>query len=101
VSYLLLSAAFLTIAAVIAAIGWRRAPRGHGRAVLVSVLVLVGLTVAFDSIMIAAGLFDYSEAHIWGVRIGLAPVEDLAYPIAGILLLSGVWNLLRRRADAD
>lgn len=100
-SYLLLSAAFLAIAAVIAAIGWRRAPRGHGRAVLVSVLVLVGLTVAFDSIMIAAGLFDYSEAHIWGVRIGLAPVEDLAYPIAGVLLLSGVWNLLRRRADAD
>jgi small toxic polypeptide LdrA/B/C/D len=101
VSYLLLSAAFLVVAAVVAAIGWRRAPRGHGRAVLISALVLVLLTVAFDSIMIAAGLFDYAEAHIWGVRVGLAPVEDLAYPVAGILLLSGVWNLLRRRQDAD
>lgn len=100
-SYLLLSAAFLAVAAVVAAIGWRHAPRGHARAVLTSALVLVLLTVAFDSIMIAAGLFDYAEGHIWGVRVGLAPVEDLAYPVAGILLLSGLWNLLQRRPDAD
>ncbi|HKH07644.1 MAG TPA: lycopene cyclase domain-containing protein [Agromyces sp.] len=100
-SYVLLSAGFLAVAAVIAAVGWRRAPRGHGRAVAISALVLVVLTVAFDSIMIAAGLFDYAEGQIWGVRLGLAPVEDLAYPIAGILLLSGVWNLMRRRPHVD
>ena len=100
-SYLLLSVAFLAVAVVVAAIGWRRAPREHGLAVLISALVLVLLTVAFDSIMIAAGLFDYAEAQIWGVRVGLAPVEDLAYPVAGVLLLSGVWNLLQRRPDAD
>ena len=100
-SYLLLSAGFLAVAAVIAAVGWRRAPRGHGRAVAISALVLIVLTVAFDSIMIAVGLFDYSDAHIWGVRIGLAPIEDLAYPIAGILLLSGVWNLMRRHPHVD
>ena len=100
-SYVLLSAGFLAVAAVIAAVGWRRAPRGHGRSVAISALGLVVLTVAFDSIMIAAGLFDYSEAQIWGVRLGLAPVEDLAYPIAGILLLSGVWNMMRRRPHVD
>jgi small toxic polypeptide LdrA/B/C/D len=100
-SYLLLSTAFLAVAIVVAALGWRRAPRGHGRAVAISTLVLVVLTVAFDSIMIAAGLFDYSDAHIWGVRIGLAPIEDLAYPIAAILLLSGVWNLTRRHPHVD
>src|ERR671912_412410 len=61
-------------------------------AVSTGILLAPELPVAFDSIMIAAGLFDYSEAHIWGVRLGLAPIEDLAYPIAGILLLSGVWN---------
>ena len=100
-SYLLLSAGFLAAAGVVAALGWRHAPRGHGRAVAISALVLIVLTVAFDSIMIAVGLFDYSDAHIWGVRLGLAPIEDLAYPLAGILLLSGVWNLMRRHPDAD
>ncbi|MGH3704996.1 MAG: lycopene cyclase domain-containing protein [Agromyces sp.] len=100
-THLLLSAAFLAVAAVVAAIGWRRAPRGHGRAVAISALVLVLLTIAFDSIMIATGLFDYADAHIWGVRLGLAPVEDLAYPIAGVLLLSGLWNLMGERVDAD
>ena len=100
-TYLLLSAAFLLVAGVVAAAGWRRAPRGHGRAVVLSALVLVALTIAFDSIMIAAGLFDYADAHISGVRLGLAPIEDLAYPIAGVLLLSGLWNLMGRRSDAD
>ncbi|RXZ49231.1 lycopene cyclase domain-containing protein [Agromyces fucosus] len=100
-TYLLLSAAFLVVAAVIAVAGWRRGPRGHGRAVLLSALVLVALTIAFDSIMIATGLFDYADAHISGVRVGLAPLEDLAYPIAGVLLLSGLWNLMGARADAD
>ena len=99
-TYLLLSVAFLLVAVVVAAVGWRRAPRGHGRAVALSALVLVALTIAFDSIMIAAGLFDYADAHISGVRLGLAPIEDLAYPIAGVLLLSGLWNLMGA-ADAD
>jgi small toxic polypeptide LdrA/B/C/D len=101
VTHLLLSTGFLVVACVVAAFGWRRAPRGHRRAVAISALVLVVLTVAFDSAMIAAGLFDYSESHISGGRLGLAPVEDLAYPIAGILLLSGVWNLMPRRPDVD
>ncbi|SIO05133.1 lycopene cyclase domain-containing protein [Agromyces cerinus] len=100
-TYALLSAAFVAVAAVVAAIGWRRAPRGHGLAVFVSALALVVLTIVFDSIMIATGLFDYADAHIWGVRLGLAPIEDLAYPIAGVLLLSGLWNLMGERADAD
>ncbi|UOQ90848.1 lycopene cyclase domain-containing protein [Agromyces endophyticus] len=93
-TYLLLSAVFMTVAVVVALIGARRAPRWHWGAVGATAGILVVLTVVFDSIMIAAGLFDYGAAHIWGVRIWLAPVEDLAYPIAGVLLLSGLWNLL-------
>lgn len=93
-TYLVLSAVFLAVAATVAAIGARRAPRRHWPAVIVSGGILVVLTVVFDSIMIAAGLFDYGDAHISGVRLWLAPVEDLAYPIAGVLLLSGLWNLL-------
>ncbi|MFF2273729.1 lycopene cyclase domain-containing protein [Agromyces sp. NPDC058136] len=102
-TYLLLSAVFLAAAAAVAAAGWRRAPRGHGRAVLAAAAALVVLTAVFDTVMIAVGLFDYRDEHIWGVRIGLAPVEDFAYPIAAVLLLSGLWNLLgpRERTHAD
>lgn len=93
-TYALLSLVFLAVAGGVAAVGWRRAPRGHLRAVLVTAAALVVLTAVFDTIMIATGLFGYSEAHISGVRIGLAPIEDFAYPLAGVLLLSGLWNLL-------
>ena len=44
----------------------------------------VVLTAVFDNVMIAAGLFDLRPAtHLAGLRIGLRPVEDFAYPLAG------------------
>ncbi|WHF20954.1 hypothetical protein QJS66_11790 [Kocuria rhizophila] len=36
----------------------------------------------------------YTEQNISGVRIGLAPLEDFAYPVAGVLLLPALWLLL-------
>jgi hypothetical protein len=41
----------------------------------------------------------YASAAISGVHLGLVPIEDLAYPVAGLLLLPGLWLLLRRRPD--
>src|SRR5690606_14002774 len=50
---------------------------------------------------IAAGLFHYSEEHLLGVMIGLAPIEDFAYPLAAALLLPSLWwALARGRSDA-
>lgn len=67
-------------------------PRGRAAAVLgLSFAVLAALTVVFDNLMIAAGFFDYGDGHITGLRIGLVPVEDLAYPLAGLLLLPALW----------
>lgn len=101
-TYALLCAVFIAAALAIAAVGWRRAPRGHAVALALSALVLVVLTAVFDTIMIWSGLFGYADAHISGVRIGLAPIEDFAYPVAGLLLLTALWNLLdpHRRAGA-
>ncbi|WP_395244759.1 lycopene cyclase domain-containing protein [Agromyces sp. MMS24-K17] len=96
-TYLVLCLPFLVASVVVAAIAWRRAPRGHAVALAVAGGALVVLTVVFDTLMIAAGLFEYGAAQISGLRLGLAPVEDLAYPIAGLLLLSAVWNLLAPR----
>jgi small toxic polypeptide LdrA/B/C/D len=100
-TYLTLSAVFVVVAVVVAAVAWRRAPRGHVPAMLITAAVLVVLTALFDTVMIATGLFAYSDAHLSGPLIGLAPIEDFAYPIAGVLLLAGLWNVIARRPDAD
>ena len=73
--------------------------RGRTRSRLVVVtlgtaLTLSVLTVVFDSLMVAADLFRYDEAALLGWRVGLAPVEDLAWPVAPALLLPALGALL-------
>jgi len=104
-TYLQLSAWFVG-AAIVAAIALSlstRRRRAHAGAILVTVVVLVILTAIFDTVMIATGLFHYSPEHLLGVHIGLAPLEDFAYPIAGAVLLPALWAALRsrRRARTD
>jgi lycopene cyclase domain-containing protein len=60
-------------------------------AVVGTIGVLMVLTAIFDNVMIASGLFDYAGHTLNGLRVGLAPVEDFAYPIAAGLLLPGLW----------
>lgn len=98
-TYLLMSIPFLAVAVVVFLVGAARARRqGDGRQYVASwgiaTAVLLGLTVVFDNVMIGAGLFDFGEHGITGIRLGLMPIEDLLYPIAGALLLAGVWQLL-------
>jgi small toxic polypeptide LdrA/B/C/D len=95
-TYLLLCACFVAAAVAAAVLARRRGGVGHVRALAVTAVVLMALTAIFDNVMIAAGLFDYTSDRIWGVRIGHAPLEDFAYPLAGVLLLTAVWNLLDR-----
>ena len=106
--YLLLALGFLAAAAVVAAVahrsagrsaGWRADPPAGWRAVTLAAVVLLILTVVFDNLMIASGLFAYSDAHISGLRIGLAPVEDFAYPLAAVILLPALWSLFGGRRD--
>lgn len=66
-------------------------------ALALAAAVLLVLTVVFDNAMIAVGLFTYTDAHLSGLRIGLVPVEDLAYPLAALLLLPALWDRLRAR----
>ena len=100
-TYAVLSLIFLGLAVVLAAvavlIGHRR-PRL--RAVGQCMAVLLLLTAIFDTVMIGVGFFTYTDAHLLGARIGLAPVEDFAYPIAGAVLLPSIWVALRARRDS-
>lgn len=100
-TYLLLIAIFGAASlALLLAARRRLAPRSV-RAMLVAFLALSALTIVFDSLMIAADLFSYGPGTT-GIRLWLAPIEDLAYPAVALLVGVAVWSLVpaRRRADA-
>lgn len=95
-TYLSLSAVFLVAAALLgvaATLVSRRPPLAG--AVALTAAVLFVLTAIFDTVMIAAGLFHYAPAQLIGVHVGLAPVEDFAYPLAGVVLLPALWTAVR------
>ncbi|MDJ0355907.1 lycopene cyclase domain-containing protein [Paenarthrobacter sp. PH39-S1] len=69
----------------------------HLRAVGQSAALLLVLTAVFDNAMIAAGLFGYNPEKISGAMIGLAPLEDFAYPVGALLLLPAMWIGLAKK----
>lgn len=100
-TYWALNAVFLAVVAVLAVIGLRTERHAHGRAIGITLAVLLVTTAVFDNVMIGVGLVAYDPANISGVRIGLAPIEDFAYAIAAGVLLPVLWHLLpARRPDA-
>jgi lycopene cyclase domain-containing protein len=101
VTYPLIVIPFVVLTAAVTLATLRR-PRLRERMVasLWTALVLVVLTAVFDNLMIAADLFTYPEKHISGIRIGLAPIEDFAYPVCAAFLLPALDALLPRREKA-
>ncbi len=100
-TYLLMSLPFLGAALIVFAIGVGHSHRrGQVRRYLSSwaaaTAALLVLTAVFDNVMMAAGFFDYGADEISGMRLGLIPLEDFLYPIAGALLLSGTWQLFSK-----
>ncbi|RZS66580.1 lycopene cyclase domain-containing protein [Agromyces ramosus] len=100
-TYALICLPFLAVAAVLAVLAARTLPPRQRRrrwiATGLAAALLLVLTGVFDSVMIAAGLFDYAEGTRLGPTVGLAPIEDFAYPIAAVLLVPAVWTLARGR----
>ena len=99
-TYVLMSLPFVAAAVIVA---WTMRPREAGAArrrriaSLVAAAVLVTLTAVFDSLIVATGIVAYDDRHRLGWMIGLAPVEDFLYPLAGVLLLPAVWAFALRR----
>jgi lycopene cyclase domain-containing protein len=107
-SYADLAALFLAAAALttLAAAVVARPPRGWWWSIAVAALVLCVLTAVFDSLMIATDLFRYDTSALLGARVLLVPVEDFAWPVAAVLVLPALWELLGavgggRRRSAD
>lgn len=96
-TYPLILIPFVTLTLIVTLATARR-PR-FGRRMGWSALAAVGLlalTAVFDNVMIAVGLFTYPEAHLSGIRVGLAPIEDFAYPLCAAFLVPAVATLLER-----
>lgn len=98
-TYLLLSIPFLVVAAAIGISGLPVDPAARRRrwtAIGVATVALVVLTAVFDTLIIANGIVAYDDGQRLGVAIGLAPVEDFAYPLAGVVLVPAIWTLADR-----
>ncbi len=89
-----MSLPFLALAALVLAVARRRLRRPVLAALGIALAGLLVLTAVFDNIMIGVGLVAYGEAQRLGWSVGVAPVEDFTYTIAGVLLLPAVWHLL-------
>lgn len=102
-TYAVLDVVFLVVAVAVAVaaglVAMRRVARRHGpgaarrwRGVTVLTGVVVGVvlvvaTVVFDNVIVGSGIVAYDATRISGVRLGVVPVEDLAYAVAALLLL--------------
>ncbi|HLS25656.1 MAG TPA: lycopene cyclase domain-containing protein [Beutenbergiaceae bacterium] len=95
-TYASLAGLFLAFSLLLAVLARRRAWLRWAAAGL-TLLALLVLTAVFDNVMIAVGLFDYTSDHLSGLRLGLAPVEDFAWPVVAAALLPAIWELLGRR----
>lgn len=99
-TYALLLALPLLAALVLALVALRRDRRGW-TALAIAAVVVLALTVVFDSLMIAADLFRYDETLLLGPRLGLAPVEDLGYALIAVLVVVALWRLVPARRTVD
>ena len=101
-TYLLLNAVFLGLAAAVFLAAVLRGALSRRRIIAtgIALAAVLLLTLIFDNIMIGIGLVDYDPAHISGLRIGVAPIEDFAYTVGAALLLPAVWALLERKPIA-
>ncbi len=90
--FLLAALLLLVVAAVL-----RRPPRTWWIATGATTVALLVLTAVFDNLMIAVDLFRYEQDRISGVMVGLAPIEDFAWPLAACAGLPALALLANRR----
>ena len=96
-TYAGLAVPFLALAVAVLGLGVarQRPDRTWWLATGATLVALLVLTVVFDNLMIAVDLFRYESDQTSGLMVGLAPLEDLAWPLAAALGLPGLGLLLR------
>ncbi len=102
-TYLGLAGIFLAVALLVllVAVLRHRPDRRWWTATVLTAVALLVLTAVFDNVMIAADLFRFEESRLSGVKIGLAPIEDFAWPLAAATGLPALALLLGAPAGRD
>ena len=95
-TYAALMAPFLAVAIILTVVAYRRDRRGWAALALGSVVILA-LTLVFDTIMILADLFRYDDELLIGLTVGAAPIEDLAYALVAVFVVASLWRLMKSR----
>ncbi|WIB26903.1 lycopene cyclase domain-containing protein [Curtobacterium sp. MCSS17_015] len=77
-------------------------PRRTGvTSAVVAGIALLVMTCVFNNVIVGLGIVAYDQALVLGARVGLFPVEDLAYSIGAVLLLPSCWVLLDRPVRSE
>lgn len=95
-TYAVLLAPVLLAAIAVIVVALRRRRRSWA-ALGIAAVILLTLTIVFDTVMIAVDLFRYDDALLLGPHIGLAPIEDLAYALIALFVVVALWRLLPSR----
>jgi lycopene cyclase domain-containing protein len=96
-TYLWLAAGVALPVAVVALVVLARAGRRVLLPALAGLVALLLLTAVFDNVIVGTGIVAYDPARILGIRLGVAPIEDLSYTVVAALALPALWVLLGRR----
>lgn len=60
-------------------------------------IIMLLLTLVFDSLIINFGIVDYDKSKILGIYLGAAPLEDFFYTLIAVMLVPIVWNVLLKQ----
>ena len=90
-TYALVAGAVLVPVGVVALVALVRIGRPAVLAAGAALAVLLVLTAVFDNLIVGTGIVGYDPARIIGLRVGVAPIEDFAYPAAAALALPALW----------
>lgn len=96
-TYLLLSIGVTVPVVVVSIVVLARAGGSALAGSVAALVVLLVLTAVFDNVIVGLGIVAYAPGRITGIRIGFAPIEDFAYPIAAAFALPALWQIARRR----
>ncbi|MDQ5913084.1 MAG: hypothetical protein QG659_506 [Patescibacteria group bacterium] len=96
-TYLILNTVFLVFTLVVVLLSsWQ-----PNRAWLLGLVVLLVLTLVFDSLIIYFKIVGYDVDMIAGFYFGKAPVEDLFYAVVASLLVPVLWHSLKSYNDTE
>lgn len=57
-------------------------------------IILITLTIVFDSFIIIADIVHYDQTKLLGLTLWAAPIEDLMYTVLAIMIVPAIWEKL-------